>query len=352
MDIKSIIAQFATEGELLSVKPFGSGHINRTYFADCGEKQYVIQQINSGVFKDVDALMKNVFAVTEYLNRSGSRTLTFIRSTDGADYVTAPDGNYYRAYEFVPGSVSYDAADTPELFKKSGAAFGRFQQQLGAFPAETLTETIPHFHDSSWRYTNEFVPALAKADAARKTACGDEISFVKQHCDLFSVLTPYVNSGRIPQRVTHNDTKLNNVLFDSLTDECLCVIDLDTIMPGLALFDFGDSIRFGASTAAEDETDLSKVALNLDYFRAYAEGFLSEAGATLTADERRFLPHGALQMTMECGMRFLTDYLLGDHYFAIACPAHNLDRARNQFALLSDMLRKQNEMQQIIDSIK
>lgn len=358
VDINSIISRFAFDGAVRSVREFGSGHINQTYLADCGQKQYVIQQINTAVFKDVDALMHNVFAVTEFLTDylkehgldSERGTLHFVRTRDGQPYCRTEDSRCYRAYEFVKDSVSYDTADAA-LFKRSGAAFGRFQQQLSGFPAEKLAETIPHFHDSAWRYENEFLPALANGDAKRREIGKAEIAFVRQHKGLFNVLAPYLASGDIPLRVTHNDTKLNNVLFDSKTDECICVIDLDTVMPGLALFDFGDSIRYGAASAAEDEAQLNKVTLKLDYFKAYAEGFLGEAGDTLTACERRFLPHGALQMTLECGMRFLTDYLNGDTYFKTDYPAHNLDRAKNQFALLDDMLSKQDEMLRIIDSL-
>lgn len=359
-DIHAIIDSFAIEGAVRSVKEFGAGHINRTFLADCGEKQYVIQQINTTVFRDPDALMRNVFAVTDYLREQirstggdwERGTLNFIRTKDGKPYCRMTDGGCYRAYLFVPDSVSYNAADTPELFGKSGAAFGSFLRRLSDFPADTLTETIPHFHDSAWRYENEFLPAVARADKPVTEPCRAEIDFVQQHHDLFDVLTPFMASGELPLRVTHNDTKLNNLLFDSRTGECLCVIDLDTIMPGLALYDFGDSIRFGASTGKEDAPDPDKVKLDLDYFRAYAENYLHEAGKALTDCERRFLPHAAVQITLECGMRFLTDYLSGNTYFRIDYPQHNLVRARNQFALAADMLAKQDAMTAIIDAIR
>ena len=355
MDINEIIAQFRFEGELKSVKEFGSGHINATYIADFGDKSYVIQKINTNVFKNPDALMTNVFSVTRYLKNiiieNGGEpereTLKFIRTRDGKEYLKTSDGECYRAYIFVDNSICYDSADTPEMFKRSGAAFGRFQKLLASFPADTLYETIPHFHDTYWRYENEFLPALEKADKDLLASAESEIEFVKQRKGEMKTITDLIEKGEIPVRVTHNDTKLNNVLFDKSTGESLAVIDLDTVMPGSALYDFGDSIRFGASTAAEDEKDLDKVEMNLDYFKAYAEGYLSEAGESLTQAETGLLAYSAWLITLECGMRFLTDYLSGDTYFRIDYPGHNLVRAKNQFKLVADMETKMDEMKKI-----
>ena len=212
-------------------------------------------------------------------------------------------------------------------------------------------QTIPHFHDTLWRYENEFLPAVENDAAGRVNTCRDEIKFVTDRKDDTRVLVDLISEGKLPLRVTHNDTKLNNVMFDKDTRQCVCVIDLDTVMPGLALYDFGDSIRFGANTAAEDEADLSKVSLNLDYFAAYAKGFLSEAGESLNACEKDNLAFAAKLMTFECGMRFLTDYLNGDTYFKTAYPEHNLVRAKNQFKLVADMESKMDKMQEIIKSI-
>ncbi len=356
MDIKSIISEFRFEGELISVKEFGSGHINSTYIADFGEKRYVIQKINTNVFKNPDALMDNVFSVTRYLKNiiieNGGEpereTLKFIRTTDGREYLKTSDGECYRAYIFVENSICYDSADTPEMFKKSGAAFGQFQKLLASFPADTLAETIPHFHDTPWRFANEFEPAVLKNICSRAESCEEEISFVREREKKLYRITDALLSGEVPLRVTHNDTKLNNILFDKNTGESLAVIDLDTVMPGSALYDFGDSIRFGASTAAEDEKDLGKVEMSLEYFKAYAEGYLGEAGASLTETEKGLLAYSAWLITLECGMRFLTDYLMGDVYFKTDYPEHNLVRAKNQFKLVSDMEKKMSEMEEII----
>ncbi len=363
MDIKDVVKQFCFEGELKSVNEFGSGHINKTYIAlyDCNgnEKRYVVQEINTAVFKDPEGLMENVFAVTEYLKEiiaeNGGNpereTLSFIRTRDGKMYYETEEGRCFRAYVFVENSVSYDSADTPELFGKSGAAFGKFQNMLAEFPAETLNETIPNFHNTAWRFENEFLQSIFAASNELLSECEDDIEFVTARRDDMSVLSDLLEDGKLPLRVTHNDTKLNNVMFDEDTNECVCVIDLDTVMPGLALYDFGDSIRFGASTAAEDEQNLDNVSLDLDYFKAYVRGYLSEAGETLTQEEKHYLAFSAKLMTLECGMRFLTDYLNGNIYFKTKYDKHNLIRARNQFKLVEDIEGKLDEMNRIVRSV-
>lgn len=360
MDIREIVKNFDFDGELLDVREFGSGHINRTFIAEYTDNRYVVQKINTTVFKNPDELMQNVFAVTDYLREvieanggdSERETLHFIKTLDGDNYFKTPDGECWRAYVFVKDSVCYDSADTPELFGKSGAAFGKFQKMLADFPAKTLHETIPNFHNTPWRFENEFLPSLFAADDALLTECEDDIEFVTSRRSDMEVFTVLQESGALPLRVTHNDTKLNNVMFDKKTGECVCVIDLDTVMPGLALYDFGDSIRFGASTAAEDESNLEKVSLDLDYFRAYAEGYLSEAGETLSYREKKQLAYSAKLMTLECGMRFLTDYLNGNIYFKTDYGKQNLVRARNQFKLVLDIESKLDEMNKIVMSIK
>ena len=360
MDIREIVKNFDFDGELLDVREFGSGHINRTFIAEYTDNRYVVQKINTTVFKNPDELMQNVFAVTDYLREvieanggdSERETLHFIKTLDGDNYFKTPDSECWRAYVFVKDSVCYDSAYTPELFGKSGAAFGRFQKMLADFPAKTLHETIPNFHNTPWRFENEFLPSLFAADDALLTECEDDIEFVTSRRSDMEVFTVLQESGALPLRVTHNDTKLNNVMFDKKTGECVCVIDLDTVMPGLALYDFGDSIRFGASTAAEDESNLDKVSLDLDYFRAYAEGYLSEAGETLSYREKKQLAYSAKLMTLECGMRFLTDYLNGNIYFKTDYGKQNLVRARNQFKLVLDIESKLDEMNKIVMSIK
>lgn len=362
-NIYEVVNEFSFKGEFVSCEEFGSGHINQTYLAryknEEKEQKYILQRINSDVFKNVSQLMNNVFAVTTYLRDiikqnggdSDRETLHFIKTNDGKQFYTDDEGNYYRAYIFVKDSICYNSVENAELFKSSGVAFGRFQKLLADFDASKLYETIPNFHNTKWRYENEFIPAVEKNLSGRMESCLNEIEFVKARQADAGVIVDLLENGSLPLRVTHNDTKLNNVMFDEHTNECICVIDLDTVMPGLALYDFGDSIRFGASTAAEDEKDLDKVSMSLEYFKAYAEGFLSEAGSALNKCEIDNLAFASKIMTFECGMRFLTDYLNGDTYFRTKYPEHNLVRARNQFKLVSDMEIKMDEMKKIINSI-
>lgn len=362
-DIISVVSKFEFKGEFKNVKEFGSGHINKTYLvtfdtAD-GEQKYILQQVNDNVFKNIDELMRNVFSVTSYLRGiikgyggdPDRETLHYIKTKDGHRFYTHSDGSFYRAYIFVRDSISFNTADSPEVFKSSGQAFGKFQRLLADFDVDSITETIPHFHDTMWRYENEFLPALENNLSGRLDSCIKEVEFVKSYAYCMDRLTSMIATGELPIRVTHNDTKLNNVMFDKDTKECVCVIDLDTVMPGLALYDFGDSIRFGASTASEDEKDLSKVEMSLDYFKAYAEGFLGEAGSSFNQAEKDNLAFSALLMTLECGMRFLTDYINGDTYFKTEYPEHNLDRARNQFKLVADMDAKMSKMEEIVRNI-
>ena len=362
-NINSVISAFKFKGELESAELYGSGHINTTYlltFLNGGkEERYILQNLNSNVFKDIENLMENVFSVTNYLREQikaeggneNRETLHYIKTVDGKKFYVDGDGKYYRAYVFVENSVSYNSAESAEMFGESGRAFGKFQRLLSDFPAETLHETIPDFHNTAKRYETEFLPA-AKADVAgRRATCEREIDFVNARRGYCSRFVDMINNGTLPLRVTHNDTKLNNVMFDKDTGKAVCVIDLDTVMPGLALYDFGDSVRFGANTADEDEKDLSKVGIDLDYFEAYARGFLSEAGHSLKREETDNLAFASLLMTFECGMRFLTDYLNGDTYFKTAYADHNLVRAKNQFGLVVSMEQNMSKMRSIIKDI-
>lgn len=362
--INDILEQFNFKGVCTDCRVFGSGHINTTYLAaydDCGKEwKYIVQKVNPNVFKNIDKLMENVFSVTSYLRNEirknggdeNRETLHYIKTKNGDKFYRAEDGSCYRAYIFVSDSICYNSVDSADLFKQSGIAFGKFQRLLADFPAESLYDTLPDFHNTKKRYDNEFIPAVESNASQRKDSCTAEIDFVKERKAYCSRLVDMIDDGRLPLRVTHNDTKLNNVMFDENTDRAICVIDLDTVMPGLALYDFGDSIRFGANTAAEDEADSSAVSINLDYFRAYAEGFLSEAGASLNQDEIDNLAFASLLMTFECGMRFLTDYLNGDIYFKTDYSNHNLIRAKNQFALVADMEKHMDEMNDIIKNIQ
>ena len=362
-NINLILDKFNFKGNLISCEQFGSGHINVTYIAaydNEGEiSQYIVQKVNTNVFKNIGELMDNVFAVTSFLRDKIEKcggdpereTLNYIKTADGEKFYRCDQNECYRAYKFVDESKSYNSVDSAEIFGKSGIAFGRFQKYLSDFPATTLNETIPNFHNTIWRFENEFIPAVEQNAQDRAKDCQDEIEFVMQRKADCSRLVDLIEKGDLPIRVTHNDTKLNNVIFDEKTDDAICVIDLDTVMPGLALYDFGDSIRFGANTAAEDEPDISKVSIDLDYFKSYAQGFLSEAGDSLNQCELDNLAFSAKLMTFECGMRFLTDYLNGDTYFKTEYDNHNLVRARSQFALVKDMEDKMSEMEDIINSL-
>ena len=349
--MQAIIQQFALEGTPLRCQRYGSGHINETYLVDTDAPHtYLLQKINRRIFTNVDGLMENIIAVTGFLRRQGAdarHVLTLVPTKAGSMYLAAEDGEYYRVYEFVTDSLCLDKAETAEDFRQSAVAFGQFQNQLAEFPAATLHETIPHFHDTPARY-EQLKAAIAEDRAGRKHTAEKEIEFYLAREKDAAEMTALCGAGELPLRVTHNDTKLNNVMLDSSTRTPLCVIDLDTVMPGLAANDFGDSIRFGASTAAEDEKDLSKVEMSLSLFHAYAEGFLSACGSRLTSIEKETLPLGAKLMTLECGSRFLADYLNGDTYFHVSRPEHNLDRARTQMKLVADMEKKMDEMRKIV----
>ena len=344
---------FAINGNAIKSEKFGSGHINETLkiLTDTGFT-YVLQRINHYVFKEPVKVMENISRVTGYLlDQTGDPTaaLHFIPTLQGDFCHKDEDGNYWRMYEYVDG-FCMDAAENAEDFYESAVAFGRFQQQLLNFPADTLHETIPNFHNTvdRFRQLKDSIVADAKGRARDVQA---EIEFALSHEAVGGTLQRMLENGELPLRVTHNDTKLNNVLLDPKTRKPLCVLDLDTVMPGLSAHDFGDSIRFGAATAAEDEQDPSKMKLNLHYYESYAKGFL-EAATTLTDKEVEVLPYGALIMTLEVGIRFLKDYLDGDVYFKTAYPTHNLVRCRTQFALVADMEAKWQEMQAIITRLK
>ncbi|MBQ7886137.1 MAG: aminoglycoside phosphotransferase family protein [Clostridia bacterium] len=360
--IAKIIERFMLPEGSVEAAPYGNGHINDTLRVTVrtggGDKRYILQRVNSYVFPRPVDVIENIEKVTAYLGDIISaeggdpirETLTLVKTKDEKHYVIADDGELWRMYLYIEGTKSVDLPDTPELFALSGRAFGKFQQQLGGFDASVLHETIVDFHNTPARYA-QLEDAIARDDAGRLDQVGEEIAFCKKYEREVHVLLDAMKAGEIPLRVTHNDTKLNNVLLDAKSGEGVCVIDLDTVMPGLAAYDFGDSIRSGASTAAEDEQDLSKVDISLEMFKAFAEGFLAEAGAALSAREKELLPMGAKLMTLECGMRFLADHLNGDKYFKIHRPNHNLDRARTQFTLVRRMEEKWDEMMEIIARI-
>lgn len=349
-----IAARFAVNGRVAYCERYGNGHINETYLVETdGGARYILQKINDTVFRNVPALMENVSAVTRYLRAHADdprRAMHLVQTTEGADYLRDEAGGWWRMYDFIENSICLQAAETDEDFYQSAVAFGEFQRELSEFPAHTLHETIAKFHDTRNRYV-QFREALNADPLGRAASVQTEIEFALAREKNAGELMRLLEAGELPLRVTHNDTKLNNVLLDRETRKPLCVIDLDTVMPGLAAFDFGDSIRFGASTAAEDETDLGKVEMSLELFETYARGFLEACGSALSPLEKATLPLGAKLMTLECGVRFLTDYLSGDTYFRIHRPNHNIDRCRTQFKLVSDMEKKQNEMRAVIEKL-
>ncbi len=331
----------------VSAEKLGNGHINETYLVtDKSGGSFVLQRINSAVFKDVEMLMRNIFAVTEFLNRENpGSSLRFLKTHAGENYLRNADGGW-RMYEYVPG-VCLEKAETTEQLETCGTAFGEFQNALGKFDAALLGETIPRFHDTVKRI-NDLEAAAAEDSHGRLATVRPEYEFyMSRRCEAGKMLE-MLERGELKQRVTHNDTKLNNVILDAETLKPKCVIDLDTVMPGLAGNDFGDCIRSGATTGAEDEKDISKVNLDMALYRAFARGFLGRCGRSLYASEIDTLPLGAKLMTYECGARFLTDYLNGDVYFHTDYPEHNLVRCRTQMKLVADTEKHWNELKRII----
>lgn len=353
----AMLARFDIPGQVTDLHPFGDGHINNTFYVetDAG-RRFILQRISPVAFKRPDQVMENVVGVTAHLHDriaaeggdAERETLTLVPLRGGEGCYTLDDeGGCWRVYLLIADAVTYQLPDSEDLMRESGRAFGRFQRLLGDYPTATLHETIPHFHDTPSRVVT-FRNSVARNASGRLAQAQAEVDFVLARAEKAGLLTGQLDAGTLPLRVTHNDTKLNNVLMDKATGSGLCVIDLDTVMPGLAAYDFGDAIRFGANTAAEDEADLSKVHFNLPMFRAYAEGYLAEAGAMLSPCEVDSLAAGAWMMTYECGFRFLADFLDGDVYFHTAYPEHNLVRARCQFALLAEMEQNEQAMLDVL----
>ena len=354
----SEVIKLFSDDKLKSIEPYGCGHINSTFVAEFenekGESyQLLLQKINNYVFPDVEGLMNNIIGVTEYLRKHLSEgedpkraVMTVYPSLSGALYEKVGE-EYYRCYTFISDTVTYQAIENPQDFYNCAAAFGDFQRRLADYPAESLCETIVNFHNTESRFNN-LLAAIEANKAGRKDEVQAEIDFALSHKNLALEIVNRLKENKIPLRVTHNDTKLNNILFDAASGKALCIVDLDTVMPGAVCYDFGDSIRFGASSAAEDEKDLEKVYMDISLFEEYTKGYLSVAKEFLTEEELETLSIGSAVMTLECGMRFLTDYLDGDVYFATHYEGQNLDRCRTQFKLVADMEAKMNEMQAIV----
>lgn len=363
-DYEEIISHFQVHGGDWTIERCGSGHINETLRVSSGRdmggetgagQEYILQQMNTEVFRNPEGLIRNIVGITSFLRkkiiaRGGDpvrETLTLIGTVDGKYFYRSPEGECWRMYLFVGGASCYDAVEKPEDFYQAGKAFGNFQKLLSDYPVEELSETIPDFHRTPARF-EAFCRAVDEDVCGRRDMVLPEIQFLMDRKDEMGAVQKLLDSGELPPRVTHNDTKLNNILIDDRTGEALCILDLDTVMPGTPVFDYGDAIRFGANTAAEDETDLRKVSLSLELLEAYTKGFLEGCGDCLTDLEKRMLPMGAKLMTLECGMRFLTDFLQGDIYYRIHRENHNLDRARTQLALVCDMEQKWSEMEKIV----
>ncbi len=356
-DIKHIIKQFTFQGKYISAEELTSGNINSTYLltyeqADNSNKHYVLQKINTVAFKNPHELMTNIQLVVNHITAAMARskvdcerkTLEFVCSKQGSYIYHDENNQYWRSYVFIDNACAYDSIENPQHFYEAGRGFGEFQKYLFDFPAEKLTATIPDFHNTTKRFY-AFVAAVADDKAGRVASLEKEIDFFFDRRKMMNKIIALTEAGVLSERVTHNDTKLNNVLIDNTTGKALCVIDLDTVMPGSILYDYGDAIRYGASTAAEDETDLSKIGVDMNLFRLFTDGFVSEINHTITEEEIKNLPLGVLVITCELAMRFLTDYINGDEYFKVKYPEHNLVRAHAQMKLLEEFEKHYDEMQ-------
>jgi len=358
-DLRRILINFQIPGDFIDVTPYGSGHIHDTYVSRFmtvnGVSRYIHQRINQKVFHEPEKLMRNIERVTAHLRRkiiavggdAERETLNLIPALDGKCFHRSDNGSYWRTFAFIEGARTYDTVENRNMVYEVGYAFGKFQHLMADLLGEPLHETIPDFHNTPKRF-QMFVQSLEKDVVNRARSVTKEIEFVKNRAHEVSLVLDLFKQGKIPERIAHNDTKFNNVMIDDQTKKALCVIDLDTVMPGLSTYDFGDSVRMGASTAAEDERDLSKVSLDLEMFNGLACGYLDACRTFLTSSEMDYLPFASKLMTFECGMRFLTDYLDGDIYFKIKRENHNLDRCRTQFKMVEDMEQKMKRMIEIV----
>ena len=356
-DVRAIARQFQFRGQAVAFAPHGNGHINDTYLVACQDgaasTRYILQHINRHVFRNPGAVMQNIERVTSHLAAQlagtrdvARRILTLVPAHNGRAWFVDGEGETWRAYHFIAGARSYETAETTQLAFEAARAFGRFQRQLSSLSASSLQETIPNFHHTPKRFAA--LRQAIDADACNRAASArPEIDFALAHEAMAGVLL----AANLPQRITHNDTKLNNVLFDDVTGEALCIIDLDTVMPGLALYDFGDLVRTTTSPAAEDERDLTRVTMQFAMFEALVHGYLSEAGDFLTKAEKHFLAFSGKLITFEVGIRFLADYLAGDTYFKIHREGHNLDRCRTQFRLIESIESQETQMNSLVESV-
>ncbi len=356
--ITSVLKRFNIPYNSYRVETFNSGNINSTYKVDVrydGKNQsYVIQRINTHVFSNPIGIMENIEKVTGHIRRKlegegidpTGKVLCFLKQEDGTNYYFEDKENFWRVYHYIADTITYDKAEDPVVLKNAGHSFGLFQKQLCDFPMEELVDTMPGFHNTPDRMKN-FFAACDRDEVGRRAEIEKEIALIRENEPLWSQLENLRTAGELPVRVTHNDTKYNNILIDIHTGKAVCVIDLDTVTPGLCAYDFGDAVRFSANTALEDEPDLSKVGLNLDFYEAFASGFITTCRDFCSEKELESLALGALTMAFELSARFLEDYLNGDKYFKTLYPEHNLDRGRNQLVLALDMKRQLDKMQEI-----
>ena len=355
--VEGAIRHFPACGYFQNFVRITQGHINDTFRVKTDKGEYLLQRLSPTAFKKPLEVMHNIAGVTAFLRKKiieedgnpDQECLNLVPSNDGECYWMDECDHLWRVYLFIEG-MSYDSPKSPELFQEAAKAFGRFQHLLSEYPASDLYEVIPHFHDTPKRF-KDLEASLAKDPLNRKKDCMDVVNLALERKDKLSKIVDGLKDGSLPLRTTHNDTKLNNIMFDPSGTNPLCILDLDTIMPGSALYDFGDSIRFGANTCVEDEKDTSKIHFNLEMFKAYAKGFVEGAAGSLTEKEIRLFPYCSMLLTYECGIRFLADYLDGDIYFHTAYEGHNLVRARDQFALLLDMERQQKQMDEFIEEL-
>jgi Ser/Thr protein kinase RdoA (MazF antagonist) len=361
--LQEISKRFQIYGEILHAETLKIGHINETYSATYSQGgtrvRYIHQKINKSVFKNPAAVMKNVMRVTTHLRRKlearnirdlTRRSLIVIPTREGESYYLNAGDEVWRTFLFIEGVETFEAVQTPEQAFQAGRAFGEFQQLLVDLPGERLVETIPDFHHTRKRFT-ALQQAIQKDHYNRAREAQPEIEFALKHETMVDLILNAMAKRKIPERVTHNDTKFNNVMLDVLTGEAMCVVDLDTVMPGCALYDFGDMVRTTTSPTLEDELDLSKVKMQMPMFRRLAEGYLSAASDFLTRAEKSFTAFSGKLITFEIGLRFLTDFLSGDTYFRIHRPAHNLDRCRTQFKLVDSIERQEEAMQKYVDRL-
>ena len=363
-NIRDVAHQFQITGRFLSAEPYGNGHINDTYAASFhqGEhtQRYIHQRINHDIFKDPVSVMDNIQRITEHLRHKliaqnapdiDRQTLTLIPANNNQTYHQDETGNVWRTYVLIEDAQTYDVVESPAQAYEVGKAFGGFQKQVDDMPGPRLQETIPDFHHTPKRF--QALQAAIEADVARRAKSAQaEIAFALQHEAMSRVLVNLQAQGQIPERVTHNDTKINNVMIDNQSGQGICVIDLDTVMPGLALYDFGDMVRTATCLAAEDEQDLSQVYMEMPLFEKLTEGYLEAAGDFLTPTEIEHLAFSGQLITFEIGIRFLTDYLNGDTYFKTHRPDHNLDRCRTQFKLVQSIIEQEDEMNRLVRQLQ